>query len=76
MSNVCQTAGKSIRDSLNSSVDPCDDFYEFACDGWKATHTIPPGMETINNFRLLREEAQNTDKTIKQTKKSRRCMYG
>jgi hypothetical protein len=55
---ACQTAGKSIRDSINSSVDPCDDFHAFACGGWMATHTIPPEKSGTSNFDELNEELQ------------------
>jgi hypothetical protein len=58
--NACQTAGKIIRDSINSSVDPCDDFYAFACGGWRATHTIPPEKPRIFNYDILNEELQNS----------------
>jgi putative endopeptidase len=28
--------------ALDRKVDPCVDFYDFACGGWRATHPIPP----------------------------------
>lgn len=27
---------------VNESVDPCENFYEFACGSWKKNHPIPP----------------------------------
>ncbi len=58
--NVCQTAGKLIRDSMNLSVDPCDDFYAFSCGGWMATHTIPPEKSRYDSFDVLDEELQKS----------------
>jgi len=55
---ACQTAGKLIRDNVNSSVDPCDDFYAFACGGWMATHNMPPEKSRTGNFDELSEELQ------------------
>jgi hypothetical protein len=58
--NACQRAGKLIRDSMNISVDPCDDFYAFACGGWMATHTIPPEKSRYDISDALDEEMQKS----------------
>jgi hypothetical protein len=58
----CQTAGKLIRDAINASVDPCDDFYSFACGGWMATHTIPKDKSTYGSFDALDETLQQSVK--------------
>jgi hypothetical protein len=58
----CQTAGKLIRDAINTSVDPCDDFYSFACGGWMATHTIPKDKPIYGNYYTLSETLQQSIK--------------
>jgi predicted metalloendopeptidase len=39
--DACIAAGQLLKSNLNLSADPCDDFYEFACGGYVATHTVP-----------------------------------
>lgn len=34
-------------ESTNLSVDPCNDFYHYVCDGWTATHTLTPGHSRL-----------------------------
>ncbi|XP_025083824.1 neprilysin-11-like [Pomacea canaliculata] len=65
--NVCQTlecleSAATIAKSINTSVDPCDDFYQFACGRWMAEHPVPLGANGIDNSILI-------DKEIKQTLK-------
>ncbi|MFH4977157.1 hypothetical protein AB6A40_003866 [Gnathostoma spinigerum] len=42
--------------SINESVNPCEDFYEFVCQGWQNKQTIEPYENVISQFRLARDE--------------------
>lgn len=40
-SSSCLQAAASIVAGLNTSINPCTDFWSYACSGWVAKHTIP-----------------------------------
>ncbi|KAL1919582.1 uncharacterized protein VTP21DRAFT_1513 [Calcarisporiella thermophila] len=53
---VClETAAGILRD-INSSVSPCDNFYDFACGRFKEHHHIPPETSRWIMFNVVQEE--------------------
>lgn len=51
----CVQSAANLLSGLDTSVDPCDNFFEFANGGWIASHSIPPGKAAIGTFQIIDE---------------------
>lgn len=55
-SEECVKTAARVIEAMNKSVDPCEDFYKFACGGWISKHPIPESQTSWDQLSLLREE--------------------
>ncbi|CAG7819681.1 unnamed protein product [Allacma fusca] len=69
-SKLCENAASAIKTSIDVSINPCDNFYDFACGKWIQHNPIPPGevqfgqlekrMKVLNGY--LQEILSSPDK--------------
>ncbi|WAR15415.1 NEP-like protein [Mya arenaria] len=57
--NCIKTAAQLL-DSMDGSVDPCDDFFEYACGNWNKKNFIPEDRPSYNTFEKLYDDLQLT----------------
>lgn len=60
----CVKAASSILKYLNKSVDPCSDFYEFACGPFLESTNIPDDEDSVSQISLLDDEVDEQLKTL------------
>lgn len=59
LSDECLEAALYLVSAMNGSVDPCVDFYQFACGGFIASNPVPPSETIWNNWSAMRANATN-----------------
>ena len=57
----CQRVSNEILQSLNQSVNPCENFFEYSCGSWIKRHTIPKGR---NQFSAITQLNNNNEKLL------------
>lgn len=50
--------------NLDTSADPRDDFYKYACGGWQRNHPIEGEYSQFGTFNILAEEARDNVKDL------------
>ncbi|CAF1051487.1 unnamed protein product [Adineta ricciae] len=55
----CVKAANYILESIDETVDPCENFFEFACGTWLKNNRIPDDAESQDTFNVLRNQLDN-----------------
>ncbi|XP_065172885.1 endothelin-converting enzyme homolog isoform X2 [Atheta coriaria] len=61
---TCIHISSDILASMDSSINPCDDFYAYACNGWLKANPIPDGKTTWSTFMKLEQQNQMVIKRV------------
>lgn len=61
--NLCLTTGcvhaaSKVLEQMDTSVEPCDDFYTYACGGFLENTVIPEEKVSVNTFSIIGDKLQ------------------
>lgn len=56
LSEPCVKAAATILRNMDPTVDPCVDFYGYACGRWKRYHVLPPDRPHYDTFAQMKDE--------------------
>lgn len=64
LSTGCVHAASDILSRLDESINPCEDFYSFACGGFIKTRSIPDDSSAYSSFVEVHEKLRKQLRTI------------
>ncbi|NXL33510.1 NEP protein, partial [Glaucidium brasilianum] len=59
-----------ILENMDTTAEPCHDFYQYACGGWLKRNVIPETSSRYSNFDILRDELEVVLKDVLDTASS------
>lgn len=54
----CTQSASRLIENMDAGVDPCDNFYQYACGGWLKKNIIPETSSRYSTFDILRDELE------------------
>ncbi|XP_053083193.1 endothelin-converting enzyme 1 isoform X2 [Pangasianodon hypophthalmus] len=64
LTEPCVSVATAVMGALDRSVDPCNDFYSYACGGWRKKNPLPEGRSRWDTFSNLWEHNMAVMKNI------------
>ena len=64
---ISSTNFSDMLQQLNQSVDPCEDFYQYACGGWMEKNPLKEGETSSTGFSIVSEKNYNILKEAVET---------
>ncbi|NWZ54575.1 NEP protein, partial [Haliaeetus albicilla] len=66
----CIKSAAHILENMDTTAEPCNDFYQYACGGWLKRNVIPETSSRYSNFDILRDELEVVLKDVLDTPSS------
>ncbi|NXS54192.1 NEP protein, partial [Brachypteracias leptosomus] len=66
----CIKSAARILENMDTTAEPCKDFYQYACGGWLKRNVIPETSSRYSNFDILRDELEVVLKDVLDTPSS------